>query len=253
MLGLGISPAGVPTVLRAAGGGGGGGGGGDENFASTVLLLGFDGADGATATSDESAVARGAPTFNGNAQLDTAQQKFGTASLLLDGSNDFIEYADSTDWEFGSGAYTVETWVRFPAAAINAAIIGNWGATGGEQAWHLALLFGVLTFRFRIVSTADIDITYAWSPSANTWYHLAVDREASGGKTRLYLNGTMVGSSTNTSALYAGSGGIVIGSWRSSSAYDFNGWVDEVRITKGVARYASDSGFSVPTEAFPRS
>ncbi|QKC83613.1 LamG-like jellyroll fold domain-containing protein [Mesorhizobium sp. NZP2077] len=68
----------------------------------------------------------------------------------------------------------------------------------------------------------------------------------------MYLNGTMVASSTHRTINPSGAV-LSIGADGNTSGFNFNGWIDEVRITKGVARYASDSGFTAPTAAFPRS
>ncbi|HPC33867.1 MAG TPA: hypothetical protein PL061_13005, partial [Syntrophales bacterium] len=51
-------------------------------------------------------------TFYGNAQIDTAQKPFGTGSLLLDGSGDYIGTVDSPDFDFGTGDFTIDFWVR---------------------------------------------------------------------------------------------------------------------------------------------
>jgi hypothetical protein len=84
----------------------------DPNFASVVLLVGFDGSDGSTTFTDESGAAH-ALTAVGNVQVDTAQSKFGGASGLFDGAGDAITAADSAAWHFGTGDFTVEAWVRF--------------------------------------------------------------------------------------------------------------------------------------------
>lgn len=110
----------------------------DPSFSSVVLLCGFNGVDGATSTTDEAKAK--AITFVGNAQLDTAQKKFGTASLLLDGTGDYLTLADSLDWRLGSTSsapWTVEAWVRWNVLdANNRGIIGQSG-TAAQQAWTL--------------------------------------------------------------------------------------------------------------------
>src|SRR5687768_4015081 len=80
----------------------------DPHFASVVLLCDFDGTDAATTAPDESPVGR-ALTFVGNAQIDTAQFKYGVSSLLLDGSGDYVTAPDSTDWRF-AGEFTIESF-----------------------------------------------------------------------------------------------------------------------------------------------
>ncbi|RUT88128.1 MULTISPECIES: DUF2460 domain-containing protein [unclassified Mesorhizobium] len=222
----------------------------DPHFISVVLLCGFNGADGSTSTTDE-ATAK-AITFNGNAQLDTAQKKFGTASLLLDGTGDRLELVDSSDWQLGStnsSPWTVEAWVRWNVLdANNRGIIGQnaaagWFFTGSSTIGELA--FG--SSNFSTITTSGASMT------TGVWYHLAADHDSSG-KIRLYVDGLMLGSATPANSAIANvASPLAIGAQGGSGQVDMNGWLDEVRITKGVARYASDSGFAVPTTAFPRS
>jgi hypothetical protein len=96
----------------------------DPNFANVVFLSDFPGVDGATTLTEESSSAR-TVTFVGNAQIDTAQFKWSPSSLLLDGTGDIVTCVNSADFQFGSGSWTVEGWVRFaslPGAGIIAAL-----------------------------------------------------------------------------------------------------------------------------------
>ncbi|KEC73135.1 hypothetical protein RLPCCGM1_c1251 [Rhizobium leguminosarum bv. phaseoli CCGM1] len=224
----------------------------DPHFSSVKLLCGFNGTDGATSSIDESSVGR-TLSFIGNAQLDTAQFKFGTASLLLDGGGDYVTCTDSADWDFGAGQFTIELFVRFDTGfSTNEAFLGQWGSSNPELSWFFFLNSGVLTFRFRDTGGTLRDTTVAWTPTGSTWYHLAVDRDASN-KVRVYRDGTMVASNTFSQTIQNGTGTFGIGRVPTFTNFDLNGWLDEIRVTKGVARYASDSGYTVPTAAFPRS
>src|SRR3990167_5725818 len=80
-------------------------GGGSAWDSYTQLLLHCDGVDAATTFTDEIGKA---VTANGNAQIDTAQKKFGTASGLFDGTGDYLSLADSDDWNFGAGDFTID-------------------------------------------------------------------------------------------------------------------------------------------------
>ena len=87
----------------------------DPNWSNVVLLGGFEGADASTSFTDESPVGHTLTTV-GNAQIDTGvAPPFGTSSLLLDGNGDRVIAADHSSWDFGSGAFTVEAFVRFAA------------------------------------------------------------------------------------------------------------------------------------------
>jgi hypothetical protein len=227
----------------------------DPHIASTKLLLGFEDADGATGApgmTDESAAARGNATVTGNAQIDTAQFKFGAASLLLDGTGDKIAFADSADWEF-SGEFTIEMWARWNTRPVLATMMAH-GASSVSYGWWLnSNNAGTLRFRFddNGDGTPLHDISSSTTVNTGTWYHVAIDRDAAG-KLRLYIDGVMRGSkSSATGTSFNSTGTLDIG--EIGTSFPFDGWLDEVRITPGVARYASDSGFSVPTAAFPRS
>ena len=221
---------------------------GDPYFGSVVLLCGFNGADAATSTTDE-ATAK-AITFNGNAQLDTAQQKFGTASLLLDGSGDYLSLADASAWAF-SGDFTIELFVRYNSVT-DAEFISQWttsGTTAGFMFGRTAA--GGLEFIFYNAASALQTVARSWTPSASTWYHVCVDR--SGNDFRLYVDGVMLGAKTTNSAIPRDAAQpLNIGRINHTTPRYLNGWLDEIRITNGVARYASDAGFTAPTAEFPR-
>lgn len=246
--GFGVGRVGTP----------GGGGGGDPSFANVVLLVGFNGADAATTTTDESPSAH-TLTFNGNAQLDTAQFKFGASSLLCDGTTDYVSAADHANWDLSdanSDQFTIECWVRRNGTVINKTIISQTAASQGAFSLRFPNTGGTteLTFNLSNSGTAnDVSITTSGaSVTAGAWHHVAVDKD-SAGKIRVYANGVMYGSSTPAnSAMFNSSAVLAIGA-DSDAGRSFDGWIDEVRITKGVARYASDSGYSVPSAAFPRS
>lgn len=227
----------------------GGGAATDPNFSSVVFLSGFEGADGSTTMpADESPSAHGSPTAFNGAQLDTAQFKFGASSLLLDGTNDFLILPDSDDWCFGTGDFTVELWARFSATSGFRGLIGQY--VGGNIGWWFQTVSGTsIEFGYSTNGSSVAAFNRSWSPSTNTWYHICAER--SGTTMRLYVNGAMLGTSgTNSANLFNASRNLDIGVINGSV---FGGWLDEIRITKGVARYASDSGYTVPTAAFPRS
>ncbi|ESY72795.1 hypothetical protein X743_14915 [Mesorhizobium sp. LNHC252B00] len=232
--------------------GGGGGGGSDPNFASVLLLCGFEGADASTSFTDESSYSRTLTTV-GNAQVDTAQFKFGSASGLFDGSGDRITAPDSADWQF-SGQFTVEAWIRTPTIASSTSTIVSHYANTINQGWRFYRSGASIVAEFSTAASGTPAhlITASAVIAANTWHHVCFERDASD-KMRIYVDGVMqasktgaTGTSNNTSDPFK------IGEAQ-SGLVGWNGWIDEVRITKGVARYASDGGFTVPTAAYPRS
>lgn len=237
---------------------GGSGTGTDPYWSSVKLLLSMNGADASTTFTDESPVARGNASVVSSAQVDTAQQKFGSASLLLDGVDDFINFPDSGDWTFtSSDRFTVECWVRFNILTGFQTFAAQWDAqSGGLRSWLFDFpgsANNVLRFAYSTDGANTIAVQGAWTPSANTWYHVAADCDATN-KLRIYANGTMIASGSSIPSFFASSDVLRIGSVKLSGGPDnyLNGWMDELRITKGAARYASDGGYSVPTTAFPR-
>jgi hypothetical protein len=179
-------------------------------------------------------------TVTGNAQVDTAQSKFGGASALFDGADDLLKTSVADTF---SGDFTAECWFR-PANTTTAyrtlISLGDWTATGvpynlGQYGTNLFVAYygvgnDILT------STAPI--------AANTWYHVAIVR--SGTTVTLYLNGTSVGTKTNRSETIGNSLGYSIGNL-SGLSDDFNGWIDEVRISN-TARYTTS--FTPSTSPF---
>ncbi len=194
----------------------------------TLLLLHMDGTDASTTFTDSSYYARSV-TAVGNAQIDTAQKKFGTASALFDGSGDRLSVADSADFDFGAGDFTIECFIRFPGTASDYSVceIGTF-STG--------LDFGVGSNLIYAYVDGDSGNNITITPWAtNTWYHIAASRD--GNSLRTFLDGALVGTRDVTGRSISTSDGVRIGG-RSSGALTFNGWIDEFRISN-VARYTA--------------
>ncbi len=232
----------------------------DPFLSNVVLLLGFEGSDGSTSISDESPQASFHPTGTviGNAQIDTAQFKFGVSSLLSDGTGDGVSFVDTNDWDLSdanSDQFTIELWARTTSAT----------PTDRAFVWQGGVV-GSCCFAFRTNTSGNGEIeflgatggTFNWSVATSginwatgTWYHIAVDKDFNG-KVRLYRDGVMVASDTPASSVLFNSSQTLRVACDGSGGRSWPGWIDEVRITKGMARYASDAGFDVPTAAFPR-
>ncbi|ESY16292.1 MULTISPECIES: LamG domain-containing protein [unclassified Mesorhizobium] len=225
---------------------------GDPYWSNVVLLCGFEGADASTTMTDESLSAHALTTF-GNAQIDTGiAPPFGTSSLLLDGSGDYLTTPDHADFNFGTGDFTIELFARTAVAGNNNYLLVQAGAAPN------------ISYRWRCNVTNQQDVAYSSNGTGTnnlvgaiggvpltTWKHLCFER--SGTKLRLYAAGVMDASSTTigSSPLFDSTAVLAIGT--SSTTTGFNGHLKEIRITKGVARYNNDSGFTAPTAAFPRS
>lgn len=233
-------------------------GGGDPYFSSVVLLLHLDGADAGTTFTDSSASAK-TVTAGGNAQLDTAQSKFGGASLLLDAAGDYLTTADSADWDCGGVDMTWEGWVRLTGTQYSAASIlidQVQQGTNSNSAYGISLdgadqtSRNAMTFYYFNSSTLYFVQGTGITINFDTWYHWAVCKY-SGNNVRLFFNGVleedsvMSGGTPNNSTQPLTIGGRNGGSF----PHYTGGWKDEIRITKGVARYTST--FTPPVAAFP--
>jgi len=224
---------------------------GETSFNKVSLLLPFDGSDTATSTSDESDNSH-TITFAGTAQLDTAQKKFGTASLLLDGDSDYIQVADHDSFDFDAGNFTAECWIRF-AALGNNTIFSHWAnGTASSMSYYLTYFNSSGILRLGYYLGSNLDTSYSWSPSTGTWYHIALER--SGTTLKVYIDGTSVISvSASTTALRDSEDPFRVGVFNDASTgspsldWYFNGHIDDLRITKGLARYGTN--FTPPTSA----
>jgi hypothetical protein len=241
------------TLLGAGPSGVGVGGPTDPNFASVKLLVGANGTNGSSTIPDESGAAHG----NGTAistTLDTSQFKFGPSSILFTGAlTQAVQWSSSSDWDLGSGNFTIECWIRTTTVGATISyIVARWNTTG-TQAYVLFRSGDTLRWNTSTTGSDNFsDITTGSVLSINTWYAVCIDFD--GSKYRIYLDGTMVGSFSTPRTLFNPSNTISIGgSSAGSPSNSWVGWIDEVRLTKGVARYASDGGYTVPIAAFPRS
>ncbi|MBA1141765.1 LamG domain-containing protein [Mesorhizobium neociceri] len=233
------------------------GGGSDPFFANVKLLLGFEGTDGSTTTTDE-APSPHAVTFNGNAQIDTAQFKFGSSSCLFDGTGDYLTIPDSADWDLSdanSDLFTIEFWIRPHGNVGNQRVMGQ-APSSGNWSWDINSTWsggnGSVQFRYTSDGSSPTTIgTGTANLAIDTWHFIAVSKNASG-KIRIWRNGTLDDSATPAnSAIFNSTGTFDIG--RNFATANLDGWMDEIRITKGACRYDTDGSITVPTAAFPRS
>lgn len=211
----------------------------DPFFENVSLLLKMDGTNGSTTFLDSSknafTVIRG-----GSAVISTTQSKFGGSSAAFLNSNDNVNVASNAAFGFATNNFTVEMWV-FKSTSIT-----NWNPIFGVNQYTNGLLLRIQTVSdsFYINNTS-----YNWNPSINfplnQWNHIALVRN--GNLFTLYVNGTSVFSTTNTSNL-GSSAPIMFGGSPHSLTERLGGYIDEVRVTKGVARYTSN--FTPPIKPF---
>ena len=215
---------------------------GDPNFADVELLLHGDGTSGSTTITDSSLNGI-TVTANGNAQIDTTIKKFGTGSIEFDGTGDYLTAPDDAAWDLGSSDFTIEAFVYPTASPAQPIIIGQWTSS---YAWVLLLSNdGNRYLRGLLYNGSFNDYVSTSALSLNSWNHCAFVRE--GNTVSLYLNGTSVYSTTFTGSVSTSTSALSIGA-NSVGGSPFQGYLDDVRVTKGVARYTSN--FTAPTAAF---
>jgi len=207
-----------------------------------VLMISGEGADTSTTVIDECGKA---VTCNGGAQIDTAQKKFGASSILFDGTGDYLSLADSADWNFGTQDFTIDCWVRFNDLTNFQTIVSQY--EDASNFWHVDKTASSNGNRLRLYFydggawMGRYDMTDAWSGcAANTWYHIAFVRTTT--TCKMFIDGV---SQTLTESDAFGTNNVgdmsavlSIGSLNAGSY--LNGWLDDIRISKGIARWTSN-------------
>ena len=219
----------------------------------TVLLAHMDGTDDAQVFTDSGAGANCPHTMTpeGNVKTEDTQKKFGATSAYFDGTGDYITLADSADWAFGSGNFTIDMWINPSAAQDNYDALYTQYIDGMNNILFDWGVSGKLRFRTRLAEaySAYYSLTDNQTWTTGTWYHVAVVRSG----TSLYIFKDGVSQSlTETTAIGANTlpdlaADLCIGG-RQDNNYYFTGHIDELHISKGTARWTAN--FTPPTEAY---
>lgn len=179
----------------------------------------------------------------GNAQVSTAVKKYGTGSMYFDGTGDWLTFVDSPNVQLGTGDFTIEGWVNLSLLGAARGIFSKGTSTTGLSLAVNAL--NQVVFNYTASSLTGTTVLMA-----TTWYHIAVVRSGSAtGNVKIYINGTADATSggaitdnfNQTNAGYIGADRI--------GTSPMNGYIDDLRITKGYARYTAN--FTPPTAALP--
>jgi len=186
-------------------------------------------------------------TFQGTAQVDTAVSKFGDGSLLLDGNSDYVEIPDSEAWNFGDDDWTIDAWIYFNNVTQNDQYVCS-QSVDSQNYWGL-YWDNSNQMRMQMDNNAgdgdEFFLGASFTPTINTWYHLAVVRE--GNDFTMYINGTSIGSTTDASSTFPSlAHTLEIGARTSSSKYFF-GQIEEFRISN-FARWTAN--FTAPTDYY---
>ena len=219
-------------------------GGIDSN---TKLMLNCDGANDGTTFTDASDSAH-VVTAAGNAHTDTTIKQFGTAAAQLDGAGDYLTIPHNTDWDFDTADFTVDFWFR--TTSLSDANQTLWSKSDADYQGIQSSLKSDGAINF----TCDSDSSSPWVVNAtsaaglvsiNTWYHYALVRNS--GTFKVYLDGAEIITNTTTIDFDDTSAPLRFGNW-SFAHDDFIGYMDEIRVSKGVARWTV--AFTPPTAPY---
>ena len=221
--------------------------GGGEQYADKVsLLLNFNG-DLVDQTGNHVLTTDGSPGFGA--------PRYGSNSLSLDGSS-YLAINDDATLDLAAD-FCIEAWVKpdfIPTGSGGMCIMAKRNLVGaGVGTWGIIFGDGVLSFK-DLESITSYDVNE--SLTAGQWQHIAVSR--AGGTLRIFIDGVEKGTFPNITRNFSSTEKLRIGRWDSSGSYTFDGLMDDLRITKGEARYTAnftppiaqlslDSGDKTPT------
>jgi Concanavalin A-like lectin/glucanases superfamily len=222
-----------------------GGGGGDPYFANVSSLLLFSGPNGSTTIVDE-IPGNSWTAFNG-AQLDTSTSPFGGSSLYLDGTNNFIRSAASSNFGLGSGDWTIEVFYNEFAGGGNNTLFDNRSASDqGVACYPSASSVGG---QFAYANNSSV-LGGGYDIPSGVWGHLVLCKQ--GTNVRGYWNGVQRFVVSDGRTL-ASSAIMTIGDNYAAPSQPLSGWLGGFRITKGICRYPDGTTFTPPAEQFPTS
>lgn len=189
-------------------------------------------------------------TSVGNAAISATQSKFGGSSAYFDGTGDYLQIPSSEDFRFENGNFTVEMWV-YRNASTASTILSKQTATTGECSFEMYALDDGSIYFTMYVSTAGftVNTNAANGIPIGGWHHVAVTRTSN--TLNLFVDGVLkhtIGTLGGAVVNYSPTASVRIGSNFQPSNF-LNGYIDDVRITKGVARYTAT--FTPPAAAFP--
>ena len=203
---------------------------------ASLLLLG-------TNTGIQDATGKNDITTVGSAKTQANTVKYGTGAMYFDGAGSSMYVPSNVKFGFGTGNFTIEFWLYLNATTTQT--IFSELSTGSTQVVPHIYYSNASGIRY-FVNGADV-IT-GGALSTGTWYHIAVCR--SSGSTKMFINGTQTGSTYTDSNNYLSSTPIILGDYDipPTGTSTLNGYLDDLRITNGVARYTAN--FTPPASAF---
>ena len=215
---------------------------GDDQFAKVTAMFNFDGSDGDTTTSGLDASNKNLTlSYSSGDQLSNTQKKFGATSLYV---ADNVTVSSSDGFNMGTGDFTIEGWY-YLTQFNNHFLYDQWSSTssgaGNSQIYVKSTEGGSI----RVYYDGTGKFTTTGGFSLNTWTHLAVVRYSN--TIKVYFNGTADATTQSYSGQFGKTGTVYIGDQHSGGGGAPQMYVDDLRVTKGLARYTSN--FTAPTTA----
>lgn len=180
-------------------------------------------------------------TAFGDAKLSTAVKKFGTASLSLGGAG-YATIPASVDFAYSLGDFTIELWAYRTTSPGVVQFLFDQRTTSPDAAPVIYLD----SSNYVVYNVNATPVITGSDFPLNTWTHIAVCRKNN--QTRMFVNGTKVGVTYTDNVDYL-QRPITVGARQTNQLNNFTGFIDDLRVSKGIGRY--DSNFTVPVGAFP--
>lgn len=223
----------------------------DKPDASVSLLLHMSGGNGATTLFDSSSTNHSL-TLTGSAQIQTDNSKFFGSSLRTYKAVSSCVFAGTSDeFNFADGEFAVEFFVNLSSHRVVTPFI-SYGGTLTNRSWAIDHNSDSGTVRFISYSNNAISQINSgpFNFSLNTFYHVAVTRSDS--TINIFIDGSSVLTTTDATVMQNNSLGLLVACSSDGDSIQrvLDGWMDEVRITKGAPVYLAD--FTAPTRPFGR-
>ena len=185
----------------------------------------------------------------GSAQVSTSVYKYGTGSLSFNGSSDYLIAPPNRNFNFATTGsdFTIEAWIYPSSTGSISTIASVWtqgGVNNGDQ-WIWCVNNGTLQFYWEPYDDTNPFISGGSVPN-NTWTYCAITKKANA--FTLWVNGVATATGTN-SGTTTGTYQLDVGKYGNNSSSYWNGYIDDLRITSGYARYTTN--FTPPTQALP--
>jgi hypothetical protein len=218
----------------------------------SVLLMHFEAASTSTSFVDSSFRQHGTAAIFGDPQMSSSVAKFGSTSGEFDGTLDRLEFPYHTDWEFSDGDFTVDWWeyrTTTPVASASMPVLIRDSTATTYQAFLIGYPESSVNKFYASSTGTSWDAVSSMSLGSidqNTWNHFAVVRK--GVNFYGFKNGVLQGTAVSSLSLVSSTGPLSVGYWNFGGGSYFTGYLDELRVTKGLARWTEN--FTPPTSAY---